>query len=282
MKVLLYRDWPLAVDYLDPIEDKIRQRHPDWEIHKAGFDIPLEDDGFDWVVACDELTAAPRGRRNLCVFHGMASKGQAFSTARKSAFVDADTIFAVPGPRYATILTDMGVPEKRVHVTGLTKLEKFKRNILFAPTHNPELSAIPVVTDRILELGRIRVRLHMWTRQGARPHDAVFRAYYPDFSGNSPMEDLEWADTVIGDFGSIIVEAITLGKQAIQVVNPNWKKWYYGEGLSDAEIETLPEVWYSERYAIRCHSFDDLYDVLNIAPVGGAATRVVELLERIR
>jgi hypothetical protein len=282
MKILLYRDWPLAVDYLDPIEDKIRQRHPDWKISKAGFDVPLEGDGFDWVVSCDELSAAPRGRRNLCVFHGMASKGQAFSTARREAFVDTDTIFAVPGPHYAKILTDMGVPVKRVHVTGLSKLDGFTRNVLFAPTHNPQLSAIPVVSDRILELGRIRVRLHMWTMQGSTPHHAVLRAYYPEFSDNPPKVDLEWADTVIGDFGSIIVEAIALGKQAIQVVNPEWKKWYRGEGLTDEEIAGLPEVYYPERYATRCHSFEDLRDALNIMPLGDSTGRIVDIMERNR
>jgi hypothetical protein len=176
------------------------------------------------------------------------------------------------------MLLEMGVPEERVRVTGLTKLDGFKRNILFAPTHNPELSAIPVIGDSIYELGNVRVRLHMWTIQGRTPQDVALRSYYEDFSNNTPKEDLEWADVVISDFGSIIVEAIALGKQAVQVVNPNWMKWYVSQGLTEREILELPEVVLPERYAIRCYSFDDLYDLFNIIPLGNSAERVVALM----
>lgn len=279
MKVLLYHDWPLAKDYLDPIASAIKMRHPEWEIHEAGFHKPYQDQVYDWVVSCDELSAAPRGRRTLCVFHGMASKGQAFSTARRTAFVDLDTIFAVPGPRYATMLHDMGVPEDRVFVTGLTKLSGFTRNILYAPTHNPTLSAIPVIRDRIYELDNVKVQLHMWTTIGEKEHYTRFRRYYADGTVESAEDNLRWADVVIGDFGSIIVEAIALGKQTFQVINPQWEQWYLGRGLSKAEIINLPEVWYPARYSTPVRSFDDLYDALNIMPLGDSASRVVDVME---
>jgi len=85
---------------------------------------------------------------------------------------------------------------------------------------------------------------------------------------------------VIGDFGSIIVEAIALGKQTFQVVNPEWEQWYLGRGLSKAEIINLPEVWYPNRYSTQVYSFDDLYDALNIMPLGDSASRVIEILEQ--
>jgi hypothetical protein len=279
MRILLYSDWPLASDYLDPIEATIRKERPYWIVERAGYNQPVPGSGYDWVVSCDELSVAPKGRRNLCVFHGMASKGQAFSTARKSAFVDSDTIFAVPGPRYATVLAGMGVPWERVRIVGLTKLDGVERNILFAPTHNPKLSAIPVVQGRIYELPNVRVRLHMWTTIGKHQHHQDLRSYYPTCSSNSSLEDLLWADTVIGDFGSIIVEAIALGKQAIQVVNPLWEQHYLELGLTTDEIRALPEVLYPARYAVQCHTFDDLYDALNIMPLGDPAMRVLRIME---
>jgi hypothetical protein len=95
----------------------------------------------------------------------------------------------------------------------------------------------------------------MWTLQGKLPNQLVYRSYYHDFSDNSPVEDLQWADVVIGDFGSIILEAIALGKQAIQVINPEWMGWYRKQGLSEREVVELPEVALTERYATRCYSF---------------------------
>jgi len=281
MKVLLYHDWLLAEDYLGPVATEIKYRHPEWEVYHGGHHKPVENHEYDWVVTCDELSAGRnRAKRSLCIFHGLASKGQAFSTARREAFVDTDTVFAVPGARYATTLHEMGVPEDRVYVTGLTKLSGFKRNILYAPTHNPTLSAVPVIKDRIYELDNVKVQLH--TAIGENEHHTRWRRYYAEGTVESTEDNLRWADVVIGDFGSIIVEAIALGKQTFQVINPEWEQWYLAKGLVRAEIINLPEVWYPNRYSTQVHSFDDLYDALNIMPLGDSAARVVQILARHR
>jgi len=279
MRVLLYHDWPLADTYLRPLRERMQSRHPDWEITEAGFDKPIQGEPFDVVVSCDENSAAPQGDINLCIFHGMASKGQAFSTARRALFTDTRTIFAVPGPRYEAILLDMGVPEDRVLVTGLTKWGSMRRRILYAPTHNPQLSAIPVIQGDIYKLPSVRVQLHMWTKIGERDHHVKYRSYYPVISDSPVDENLEWADTVISDHGSMIVEALATGKQAIQVVNPQYREWYRGRGLSEAEIDRLPEVWYPNRYAIQVHSMDEILEVLSIAPQGDASERIIDWLE---
>lgn len=281
MKVLLYHDWPLAEDYLDPVATEIKYRQPEWEVYHGGHHKPVENHDYDWVVTCDELSAGRnKAKRSLCIFHGLASKGQAFSTARREAFVDTETIFAVPGARYATMLHEMGVPEDRVYVTGLTKLNWFRRNILFAPTHNHQLSAIPVIENKIYRLDNVRVRLHMWTSTSDKGIHEKMRSHYPVVSDETSESDLRWADVVIGDFGSILIEAIALGKQTFQVINPQWEEWYLAKGLARAEIINLPEVWYPKRYSTQVHSFDDLYDALNIIPLGNSASRVVEILEQ--
>ena len=277
VRVALYQDWSLASTYLKPVEDALRREQPTWEIEWVGYNKPAEG-SWDIVICCDEQSAAPQAPLRICIFHGLASKGQAFSTARKEAFLKGDTIYAVPGTYYANLLAKMGVPDERIWITGLTKLDGFTRNILYAPTHNQELSAIPVIRDQIHQLPNVRIMLHMYTQTGDKEVHRKYRAYYPDHDmDHTPMENLKWADVVIGDFGSIVVEAITLGKQAIQVVNPRWRSFYQDQkGLGQAEIAELPEVWFPRRYAIQVHSFDELYDLFHIMELGDSAKRLYD------
>lgn len=281
MRILLYHDWPLASTYLEPLRACVQSRHPEWEIVEAGYNSKPTGHPFDVVIFCDENSAAPRVGVNLCIFHGMASKGQAFSTARRSSFTDTRTIFAVPGPRYETTLLDMGVPEDRILVTGLTKWGEHKRNVLYAPTHNSQLSAIPVIKGDIYRIKGVRVQLHMWTKIGEKEHHVKNKSYYPVISDSPVIENLRWADTVITDHGSMVVEALSMGKQTIQVLNPEWKQYYLGRGLAEAEIINLPEVWYPKRYAIQVRSMDEITELLGIVPEGDANQRVVDWLETI-
>jgi len=280
VRFLFYHDWPLAAQYLNPLRDALEEAFPDVEMFEAGHHAALVPYPYDYVFTCDEQSAAPVCGKRLCVFHGLASKGQAFSTIRRSAFVDSDMTFAVPGPYYRDLLLRMGVPETRILVAGLTKLSGVQRNILYAPTHNAWLSAIPVVRERIYELPNVRVQLHMWTETGKKDKQKLFRSYYPELdTHNNSVDNLKWADTVIGDFGSIIVEAIALGKQAIQVVNPEWERFYLRKGLSRSEITRLPEVYYPNKYAIQVHSMDEILKVSNIILEGDSIGRVVKWVE---
>ena len=282
-RVCLYMDWPLASTYLKPVEDAIARNNPDWEIDYAGYN-KAPTGSYDIVICCDEKSTAPQAPLRICVFHGLASKGQAFSTARKEAFLTGNTVFAVPGYYYANLLKNLGVPGERIWVIGLTKLTNFRRNILFAPTHNPRLSAIPVIGDRIYELPNVRVMLHMYLQNPGKQVHRDLAANYPVHdTEHTPTENLEWADTVIGDFGSIIVEAITLGKQSVQVVNPAWRSHYTDLiKITDSEIAELPEVWFPNKYAIKAYSFDDLYDLFHIMELGDSAERLyMEIASRI-
>ena len=278
MKVLLFGDWPLAITYLAPLSKYLRN-NTNWTVAYGGnmnvFNQHLPEP--DVVISCDELSAAPRAALNICIFHGLASKGQAFSTARRDAFVKSDTIFAVPGPYYEKLLLDLGVPPERIFVSGLTKLDGMERKILYAPTHNLELSAIPVVRERIYEIPNITVHLHQWTRTGTKSHHKKFLRYHHDHVDNEEIADiLATTDVVIGDFGSIIVEAIALGKQAIQVVNPKHEDWYLGkQGLTKEEMLTLPEVYLPTKYGIRVNSYQELQEALGVVRNIGNASEVI-------
>jgi hypothetical protein len=282
MRVLLYGDWPLALTYLDPLADYIRNTHPDWEIGYGG-DIGRETEPFsspDVVISCDELSAAPRAALNICIFHGLASKAQAFSSLRRDAFVNTDTVFGIAGPYYEKLLLDMGVPQERIFIAGLTKFDGMQRKILYAPTHNLQLSAIPIVQDRIYELPNVKVHLHQWIRTGDRLHQQQFRAYYPVHEDREDISDLiKEADVIIGDFGSIVLEAIALGKQAIQVVNPQFEDWYIRvRGLTWEEMTALPEFYLPAKYGKRVYSYQELKETLDIVPLGRASERIVQFI----
>ena len=286
MKVLLYGDWPLALTYLQPLATYIQQNEPDWVIQFAGEvgDHASPPIGVpDVVVTCDELSIAPDAPLKICIFHGLASKGQAFSSARKEAFTRGRQVYAVAGSYYEKLLLDLGVPQDRIFISGVTKFDGMQRNILYAPTHNPQLSAIPVVRDRIYEIPNVKVHLHQWVRTGDRLHHQEFRSYYPDHQDREDIADLiVAADVVIGDMGSMIVEAIGLGKQAIQVVNPHYEDWYIKfRGLTWEEMAGLPEVYLPAKYAKRVYSFDELKDALSVvANVGSASEKIVKFIKQ--
>jgi CDP-glycerol glycerophosphotransferase (TagB/SpsB family) len=213
----------------------------------------------------------------------LASKGQAFSTARREDFVNGTQLFAVAGPYYERLLLNLGVPQERIFIAGFTKFDGMQRNILYAPTHNPQLSAIPVVKDRIYEIPDVKVHLHQWLRIGNDPHQIELRSYYPEHEDREDIADLlQWADVIIGDLGSIIVEAIALGKQAIQVVNPIHESWYIDfRRLTLAEMNTLPEVYFPAKYGTRVYSFDELLEALNIVSnIGRASAQIVERIKQ--
>lgn len=282
MKILLYGDWPLALTYLDPLAAHIRQHEPSWEIVYAG-NIGRPPDPHsnpDVVVTCDELSVAPDAPLKICIFHGLASKGQAFSTVRRDAFVNSRQHFAVPSGYYRDILSDMGVSSDRIFIAGLTKHDGLERKVLYAPTHNPQLSAIPVIKDRIYEIPGVKVHLHMYTRTGEREHHRLFRSYYREHEAREDIHDLlGWADTIIGDMGSIVIEALSLGKRSIQVINPEWQDFYRAKGVPDDELARLPEVHFPRRYGLTVDSAESLLEAVNITDTGGACAKIVEWIK---
>lgn len=283
MKVLLYGDWPLALTYLEPLYQYITTNCPDWEVGIAGNTgkPPQLITSPDVVITCDELSVAPDAPVKVCIFHGMASKGQAFSTARREDFVNRRQDYAVPSDYYADLLRGLGVSEDRIFVAGLTKHDQLERRVLYAPTHNHQLSAIPVVTDRIYEVSGVKVHLHMYTRTSDKRIHEKFRSYYPVHEDREDIADLlGWADTVIGDMGSIVMEALALGKRGIQVVNPRWREFYEAKGISGDELERLPEVHIPRRYGLTVHSAEELLEAVNLAPVGVASERIVDWIRR--
>lgn len=281
MKILFYSDWPLALTYLHPLYETIKAREPQWELGFLGEGIhglpgiALND--IDVSIYCDELSVAPRGKLNLCIFHGLASKAQDFSSTRRDTFAANNQVFCVPGPYYRELLLSLGTSEENILVSGVTKFEGMTRKVLYAPTHNPQLSAIPIVRDRIYEIPNVTVHLHQWIRTGTRLHHQEFLSYYPDHVDREDIADLiAESDVIIGDFGSIVLEAIGLGKQAIQVVNPQYEDWYIKfRKITWEEMARLPEVHLPAKYGKRVYSFEELKEALDTVSNIGTASEVI-------
>lgn len=282
MKIMFYADWPLATTYLGPLYRYIKEREPTWTLFFVG-DLGENDKKYpkgsksasaDFVITCDELSSAPNTGKKICIFHGLASKAQAYSFARQNAFKNYPGYFSVPSEFYRKKLLDLGVKDEKIFIAGLTKFDGLKKNILYAPTQNHDLSAIPVIGDKIYEIPNVKVHLHQWTRIGVKPTHKEFRSNYSQHENREDILDLlEWADVVIGDLGSICLEAVALGKQAIQVVNPNYKRFYLEQkGITEEEMYSLPEFAINQKYATQVHSFEELKEALStVANIGNAS-----------
>jgi hypothetical protein len=79
--------------------------------------------------------------------------------------------------------------------------------------------------------------------------------------------------------GSIVLEALSLGKRGIQVINPEWKEFYNKKGILDNELERLPEIYIPKRYGLVVTSVEKLLEAVNITPIGGASKRIVERIK---
>lgn len=283
VKILFYADLPVTLPYLYPLHRFIKGREPSWELSfwsddedirdqlaKAGQRVEWFED-YDIAIVCDELSAC---RDNvdgfkICIFHGLASKGQAYSIARAKAHREFNGYFAVPSEYYRGLIAVAGAQLDRVFIAGLTKFDTIEKipppkshpDILYAPTFNPELSAIPVVRDRIYDIGNVFIHLHAETVRGRDKRQLEYRGYYDHnlLYGEDITRHLVNADIVIADMGSTILEAMALGKTTIQVINIKFRNFYQQEkGLTNDQMLALPEVVLPARYG---HEAWDIYQI---------------------
>lgn len=255
MKILFYADWPLSWPYLDPIYEYIKEKHSDWELEKSGIRYKSSEE-YDYIFVTDEESHCPAKGTYVNLNHGLASKGHVWSTTRKDTYLNYPGFIVCPSEYYKKLLTDMGVSEDKLIVGGLTKFDNIGRipklrpipKVLFAPTHNPELSAIAVLKDKIYEIPGVKVHLHQYTRERS---DAP--QIYQKYSSGDITEKILDSDIVIGDFGSTVLEGMALGKFVIQVRSPECMKWYLGkENVPKDEVGALPEWYFPSEGGARC------------------------------
>lgn len=225
-----------------PIYATPQEFHPDLTF--------IADSVYPWVEGCGKL---------VHVGHGVLSKGQYYTdtpTARREEFAD---MVCVPGKHHQAIMRR--IISKPVVATGMCKLDDLfsgkisrasvikqfglpddYRYVLFAPTFNDELSAIPFVQDRIGQVlpddkTLLIIKLHPSTKP---EYKEMYRALpskdkriiFADELDITPF--LALCDVMISDVSSAMMEFAALDKPVILFNNPNWTSY---QNYNPADIE---------------------------------------------
>ena len=219
-------------------------------------------------------------RAEILMSHGVADKNYFFRKKPEGGrYLEEFKHGFVPGQRLKQRILDhkyVHMPEENIHVVGwprmdyLLELQKKlapetaeqkanrKLKVLWAPTHdfNPG-SSYPVFEQYLPALKEkfdVEVSLHPRNRESKKP----------------TAECLVEADVIISDFGTMVYEALALGKP---VLFPDWL-------IRDDVLERYagrknagPAVLFNDDIGIHSKSFDDMMDTLIAGPVIDARTK---------
>jgi CDP-glycerol glycerophosphotransferase (TagB/SpsB family) len=209
------------------------------------------------------------------VGHGLLSKGQYYTNtpiARREQ--DADLV-CVPGKHHQHVLRQ--IISKPVIATGMAKLDplfsgKTTRSsvlrkyglpenykyVLFAPTFNDELSAIPYVLENIAQVlpdskTILLIKLHGSTKTEYKQRYQRLptkdkRVVYIDELNITPF--LALADVMVSDVSSAMFEFAALDKPVVLFDSPDWSK-YVNYNPGDIEF-----TW--RNFALRAGNLEEL------------------------
>jgi glycosyltransferase involved in cell wall biosynthesis len=217
----------------------------------------IADSVYPWVKDCGKL---------VNVGHGVLSKGQYYTDTEMARREELADVICVPGVYHKERMEK--IVSKAVIATGMAKLDGlFGRQelgawslemgdrkpktenrkhkpftILFAPTFNDELSAIPFVKDRINEVlpdvdSVLYIKLHGSTAQKYKDMYEQLalvddRVIYVREHDVTPY--LEIADVLISDVSSVMMEFAALDKPVVLFNNP-MQKTYKNYNPNDLE-----------------------------------------------
>jgi GT2 family glycosyltransferase/glycosyltransferase involved in cell wall biosynthesis/ubiquinone/menaquinone biosynthesis C-methylase UbiE/predicted negative regulator of RcsB-dependent stress response len=201
----------------------------------------IADSVYPWVKNCGKL---------VHVGHGVLSKGQYYTDTAIARREEQADLVCVPGSYHAEIMRK--IISKPVVATGMAKLDplfsgeinrrsaleifdlpEHYRYILFAPTFNDELSAIPFVMDEVYKLlpdkhTCLLIKLH---GSAKKQYKDMYRDMMRRFSRIIYVDDLDItpllaiADVMVSDVSSAMMEFAALDKPLVLFNNPNWKKY---------------------------------------------------------
>jgi len=231
-------------DFREPLYDKPQDFNPDITF--------IADSVYPWVNSCGKL---------IHVGHGVLSKGQYYTNTETARREEQADLVCVPGKYHEHIMKQ--IVSTPVTATGMAKLDAVfdksvnkqtvlrqfglnagYRYILYAPTFNDELSAIPIVMDRINEVipdddTIMIIKLH----GSAKKEDKEMyrnlvqkdkRVIFADEHDITPF--LALCDLMISDVSSAMMEFAALDKPLVLFNNPNCKS-YQNYNAEDIEFK---------------------------------------------
>ncbi|PID29707.1 MAG: hypothetical protein CSB55_01420 [Candidatus Cloacimonadota bacterium] len=198
----------------------------------------IADSVYPWVAGCGKL---------VHVGHGILSKGQYYTNTEIARREQQADLVCVPGAYHRDLMRK--IIAKPVTATGMAKLDKLfsgeltkekvcrkyglpfeKKYILFAPTFNDELSAIPFVRDKINEAipdkdTFLIIKLHGSAKQEYRDMYKNLvkkdsRVIYADREETDITPFLALCDVMISDVSSAMMEFAALDKPVVIFNNP--------------------------------------------------------------
>lgn len=192
----------------------------------------------------------PHLPRVVNVGHGLISKGLYYCRGPIVRRENLSEMICVPGLRHKSLLLDdVRVP---IEVTGFIKsdllfdpksmerarfcevmnLDQDKKIILFAPTFNDELSAIPIIGEGIERFATpetlVMIKLHHMTslkwremyKALAQRNEHILLLEDSDYSGM-----MHAADVMISDVSSMFVEFMLMNKPVVLFQNPKLQEY---------------------------------------------------------
>jgi len=199
--------------------------------------------------------------------HGIADKN--YRNADK--LQDFDCVF-VSGPLWVEKLTKQGYPREKIFINGYTKLDPvfqgaYRRapgeaKILYAPTHG----AIKEISLH----GRFDEELAMMAK-----HYEIISSTHPSYGGGVTLQALADADAVISDAGSLLYEALALGKPVI------FADWLIKKGVQKHFPRSFEEQIYENGIGYHAKSPADLRQTIETALQNGIDDKMKRFIDGI-
>lgn len=201
----------------------------------------IADAVYELVQGCGKIVQ---------VGHGVLSKGQYYTDTALARREEKADLVCVPGRFHEEVMRK--IIRKPVMATGMAKMDALFsgqmtresvladlnlpadcRYVLFAPTFNDELSAIPFVLERIVEIlpdtkTRLVVKLHGSTKKEyvalyERLADKNDRVLFAEDLDITPY--LALCDVCVSDVSSAMMEFAALDKPVVLFNNPYWESY---------------------------------------------------------